>query len=58
MEKPLQSFHNERMNVPAHEEYQYLGLIRNILAEGEYRPDRHELTVNALLNLCISLNSS
>lgn len=35
----------EKPNVPTHEEYQYLDLIRNILANGEYRPDRHELTV-------------
>jgi len=25
---------------PQHEEYQYLNLIRDILAEGEHRPDR------------------
>ena len=25
----------------AHEEYQYLALIRHILAEGEHRPDRY-----------------
>ena len=25
---------------PAHEEHQYLNLIREILAEGEHRPDR------------------
>ncbi len=27
----------------AHEEYQYLDLIRRILAEGEHRPDRYFL---------------
>lgn len=26
---------------PIHEEYQYLNLIRKILAEGEHRPDRY-----------------
>lgn len=25
---------------PGHEEYQYLDLIRDILSEGEHRPDR------------------
>ena len=37
----------ENANIPgraeeqkAHEEYQYLKLIRQILAEGEHRPDR------------------
>ena len=28
----------------SHEEHQYLHLIREILAHGEYRPDRYEAT--------------
>jgi hypothetical protein len=31
---------------PIHEEYQYLNLIRDILASGEQRPDRYRLRSN------------
>lgn len=40
-EPPLANGHLHSMNAgPSHEEYQYLSLIRDILAHGEHRPDR------------------
>lgn len=39
-EKPIAISQDKKLDFPVHEEYQYLDLIRDIIANGEHRPDR------------------